>query len=260
MPPATPATAVPDARPTPRRVQLFVTCLVDRFYPGVGEAVLAVFERLGVEVIVPTGQTCCGQPAFNGGYVGDAAAMARHTLDVLRRSPAPIVLPSGSCADMIVHHYPELLASDPRYGPLAVEIAARTYEFSQFLVDVLGATPAPCPDGPRLAYHASCHGLRGLGLHDQPRRALQAVAGDRACDLPDAEVCCGFGGLFAVKMPGISGAMLDAKLEAIAKSGADAVVATDVSCLMHIGGGLHRRGSAVRVLHIAEVIAGDGRD
>ena len=254
-----PTTTGTGLRPTPTRVQLFVTCLVDRFYPDVAEAVVAVLERAGVEVIVPGDQTCCGQPAFNGGFTGEAAAMARHTIDVLTARPEPVVVPSGSCADMIVNHYPELFHDDERYGARARDLAARTWEFSQFLVDVLGVMPEPRPDGPRLAYHASCHGLRGLGLHDQPRRLLEAVAGDRACDLPDAEVCCGFGGLFAVKMAGISGAMLDAKLEAIVKSGAEAVVATDVSCLMHISGGLHRRGSPVRVLHIAEAVAGDRR-
>jgi L-lactate dehydrogenase complex protein LldE len=252
------ADAAPRTRPA--RVQLFVTCLVDRFYPGVGDAVVSALERLGLEVIVPAAQTCCGQPAFNGGFVGEASAMARQTIDVLTARPDPVVVPSGSCADMIVNHYPELFRDDDRYGPLARDLAARTFEFSQFLVDVLRVTPTACPDGPRLAYHASCHGLRGLGLRDQPRRVLQAVAGERASDLPDAEVCCGFGGLFAVKMPGISGAMLESKIEAIEKSGADAVVATDVSCLMHISGGLHRRGSRVRVLHIAEVVAGDRRD
>ena len=259
MPPDPSSAAFP-ARTKPARVQLFVTCLVDRFYPGVGDAVVSVLERLGLEVIVPSDQTCCGQPAFNGGFVRDAAAMAKQTIDVLTARPDPVIVPSGSCADMIVNHYPELFQDDEQYGPRARDLAARTFEFSQFLVDVLGVTPPACPDGPRLAYHASCHGLRGLGLRDQPRRVLHAVAGDRACDLPDAEVCCGFGGLFAVKMPAISGAMLDAKLDAIAQSGANAVVATDVSCLMHIGGGLHRRGSPVRVLHIAEVVAGDRRD
>ena len=240
----------------PRRVQLFVTCLVDRFYPGVAHAAVAALERFGVEVAVPPAQTCCGQPAFNGGFTGEAAAMARHTIDVLCASPDPVVVPSGSCADMIVVHYPDLLKDDDAYAARARALAGRTYEFSQFLVDVLHVTPEPCPGGPRLAYHASCHGLRGLGLRDQPRRVLRAVAGDNAADLPDAEVCCGFGGLFAVKMAGISAAMLDAKLEAIDASGAEAVVATDVSCLMHIGGGLHRRNRAVRVLHIAEVVAG----
>jgi len=246
--------------PTPARVQLFVTCLVDRFHPGVGEATVALLERAGLEVIVPRDQTCCGQPAFNGGFRGEAAAMARHTLDVLTARPEPVVVPSGSCAEMIVRHFPELLRDDAVYGPRARDLASRTYELTQFLVDVLGVAPPACAAGPTLAYHASCHGLRGLGLRDQPRRLLAAVAGDRVSDLPEAETCCGFGGLFAVKMPAISSAMLEAKLDAIAGSGAEAVVATDVSCLMHIGGGLHRRGSAVRVLHIAEVVAGRGGD
>jgi L-lactate dehydrogenase complex protein LldE len=161
---------------------------------------------------------------------------------------------------MIVNHYPDLLAGDPTYGPKAKALAARTYEFTQFLVDVLDAELPAAPAGPTLAYHASCHGLRGLGLRTQPRRALRAVAGARCADLPDAETCCGFGGLFAVKMGPLSCAMLDAKLESIERSGADVVVATDVSCLMHIGGGLHRRGSRVRTRHIAEVLAGPGHD
>ncbi len=238
-------------------MQLFVTCLVDHFYQGVGEAVAAVLERLGLTVEVPAGQTCCGQPAFNGGFTKEAAAMARHTIDVLSRSDAPIVVPSGSCADMIVHRYPELLADDPVYGPRARALSARTYEFTQFLVDVLGRTDVGATGIGRVAYHASCHGLRGMGLRTQPLAALNAVAGIEPVPLPDAESCCGFGGLFAVRMAPISGAMLAGKLDAIEKSGAGTVVATDVSCLMHIAGGLRRRGSAVRIRHIAEMLAGD---
>jgi len=241
--------------PRPARVQLFVTCLVDRFFPAAGHAAVEVLERLGVEVAVPPDQTCCGQPAFNGGFAAEAAAMARVTIDVLSRSDDPVVVPSGSCADMIVNHYPELLAADPVYGPKAKALAARTFEFSRFIVDVLGADLRAAPDGPTVAYHASCHGLRGLGLREAPRRLLRAVAGERCADLPDAETCCGFGGLFAVKMGALSAAMLEAKLEAIERSGADLVAATDVSCLMHIGGGLHRRGSRARTRHIAEIVA-----
>jgi L-lactate dehydrogenase complex protein LldE len=241
--------------PRPARVQLFVTCLVDRFFPAAGHAAVEVLERLGVEVAVPADQTCCGQPAFNGGFAAEAAAMARATIDVLSRSDDPVVVPSGSCADMIVNHYPELLAADPVYGPKARALAARTFEFSRFIVDVLGADLRTAPDGPTVAYHASCHGLRGLGLREAPRRLLRAVAGERCADLPDAETCCGFGGLFAVKMGALSAAMLEAKLEAIERSGADLVAATDVSCLMHIGGGLHRRGSRARTRHIAEIVA-----
>jgi L-lactate dehydrogenase complex protein LldE len=241
--------------PRPARVQLFVTCLVDRFVPAAGRAALEVLERLGVEVSVPADQTCCGQPAFNGGFAAEAAAMARATIDVLSRSDDPVVVPSGSCADMIVNHYPELLASDPVYGPKAKALAARTFEFSRFIVDVLGADLRTAAEGPTVAYHASCHGLRGLGLREAPRRLLRAVAGERCADLPDAETCCGFGGLFAVKMGALSAAMLESKIEAIERSGADLVAATDVSCLMHIGGGLHRRGSRARTRHIAEIVA-----
>ena len=147
-----------------------------------------------------------------------------------------------------------------RTGRRRRSLAARTYEFSQFLVDVLGVEPPAIPAGPSLAYHASCHGLRGLGLREQPRRLLRAVAGGRCADLPDAETCCGFGGMFAVKMGALSSAMLESKLDAIEQSGADVVVATDVSCLMHIGGGLHRRASRVRTRHIAEVLAGPHHD
>ena len=194
--------------PRPARVQLFATCLVDRFFPGVGHATVAVLERHGLQVDVPPDQTCCGQPAFNAGFVDDAAAMARHTIDVLSQSADPVVVPSGSCADMIVTHYPALLAGDPVYGERARALAARTFELSQFLVDVLDVIPASAPSGPSLAYHASCHALRGLGLREQPRRLLRAVAGGRCTDLPDADTCCGFGGLFAVKMGPVSSAML----------------------------------------------------
>lgn len=241
--------------PRPTRVQLFATCLVDRFYPGVGHATVAILERHGLDVDVVPDQTCCGQPAFNAGFVDEAAAMARYTIDLLSRSSDPVVVPSGSCADMIVNHYPELFAADAVYGERARALAARTFELSQFLVDVLGAEPATATAGRSLAYHASCHGLRGLGLRDQPRQLLRAISGGRCADLPDAETCCGFGGLFAVKMGPVSSAMLQSKLEAVDASGAEVVVATDVSCLMHIGGGLRRRGSRVRARHIAEVIA-----
>ena len=242
----------------PSRVQLFATCLVDHFCPEVGEATVALLERQGLTVDVPAAQTCCGQPAFNGGYLDEAAAMARHTIDVLSASPDPVVVPSGSCADMMVNHYRELLAADGVYGPKARELAARTYELTQFLVDVLGVTDVGAKGAGKMAYHASCHGLRGLGLREQPRRLLRQIAGAEAGDLPDAETCCGFGGLFSVKMPELSGAMLSAKLESIAASGADTVVATDVSCLMHMGGGLSRAGSPVKVRHIAEVLADTG--
>jgi L-lactate dehydrogenase complex protein LldE len=245
------------------QVQLFVTCLVDNFFPDVGFAVVKILETLGLEVEFPQAQTCCGQPAFNGGFWDDARSMARYTLDVLSQSSAPIVVPSGSCADMIIHHYPEILAGDAAYAAKAREVAQRTYEFTQFLVDVLGVTDETRRRGGEearasscLTYHASCHGLRGLGIKEQPQKLLNQIRGVEFKELPETEACCGFGGLFAVKMSGISGAILQRKLDNIEATGADTVVGGDVSCLMHIAGGLRRRGSRVQVKHLAEVLAG----
>jgi L-lactate dehydrogenase complex protein LldE len=244
------------------RVQLFVTCLVDHFFPDVGFAVVKILEALGLEVEFPQAQTCCGQPAFNGGFWDDARAMARYTIDVLAQSSAPIVVPSGSCADMLIHHYPEILADAAAYAAKAREVAQRTYEFSQFLVDVLGVTDETMRPGGEevrasgcLTYHASCHGLRGLGIKEQPQKLLNQIEGVEFKELPEAEACCGFGGLFAVKMGDISGAILQRKLDNIEATGADIVVGGDVSCLMHIAGGLRRRGSRVQVKHLAEVLA-----
>jgi L-lactate dehydrogenase complex protein LldE len=237
-----------------RRVQLLVTCLVDHLFPSVGFAVASVLERAGVTVTVPEGQTCCGQPAFNAGFHDEARQMARHTIDVLSRSEDPVVIPSGSCTDMLVHQAPQLFAGDPATAARARGVADRTFEFSQYLVDELGVTGCgSCARG-HATYHPSCHGLRGLGLDRQPRMLLQATPLTLA-PLPEAETCCGFGGLFAVKMSAISGAMLERKLDRIDESGAETLVGTDVSCLMHIAGGLHRRGRTIRVRHLADVLA-----
>jgi L-lactate dehydrogenase complex protein LldE len=239
-----------------KSVQLFVTCLVDQFFPDVGLAVVDILEDLGLTVEFSQAQTCCGQPAFNSGFWDDARAMARYTIDVLSQSDAPIVIPSGSCADMIIHHTAEILAADPTYGPKAKAVAKRTYEFTQFLVDILGVTDAPATAGGCLTYHASCHGLRGLGLKEQPKKLLQNISGAEQRELPGAEECCGFGGLFAIKMSNISAAIMRRKLDNIEATGADTVIGTDVSCLMHIAGGLRRRGSKVQVKHLAEILRG----
>jgi L-lactate dehydrogenase complex protein LldE len=254
--------------PPPSRVQLFVTCIVDSLYPAVGEAMVEVLERLGIEVEFPEAQTCCGQPGYNGGFRDEARQLALHCLDVFEKSEAPIVTPSGSCAAMIVHGYADLLANDPRNLVRTQAIAARTYEFSQFLVDVLGVTDVGASFGSaqdrqfdgKLTYHPSCHLLRGLGVTGAAQTLLAAlrVRGAEVVPLPNAEECCGFGGLFAVKHGDISGAMLDRKLENIRATGAPTVVGCDVSCLMHMQGGLSRDGSPVKCVHLAEVLAGRG--
>ncbi|HLB47938.1 MAG TPA: (Fe-S)-binding protein [Anaerolineales bacterium] len=251
----------------PTTVQLFATCIVETLRPEAGMAVVEVLERLGLAIEYPEGQTCCGQPAFNGGLWDDARAMARHTLDVLCRDvpperlyePAPIVVPSGSCADMIVHHYPELFADDPKYGPLAKDVASRTFEFSQFIVEAPGITDLGAHAEGKVVYHPSCHLLRGLGVDEAPRKLLSRVQGLEVVDLPGATECCGFGGLFALKMSDISGAMLNRKLDNVESSGAQCVVGCDVSCLLHIGGGLHRRGAKIETKHLAELLTNDER-
>jgi L-lactate dehydrogenase complex protein LldE len=221
-------------------------------------AVVAVLERLGITVECPAGQTCCGQPAFNGGYLDEARALARHTIDVLLATDDPIVIPSGSCGDMIIHQYEGIFRDDPIYLEKTHAIHHRAHELTQFLVNVLGVTDVGAVFPHKVAYHACCHGLRGLGAKDEPESLLADVAGVERCPLAEADVCCGFGGLFSVKLPDVSSAMLARKLDTIQASGADTVVVTDVSCAMHMAGGLRRRGSPVAVRHIADVLASRG--
>ncbi len=238
------------------RVQLFVTCLVDNLFPEIGEDVVTVLERAGVQVEVPPGQTCCGQPAFNGGFLEEARAMARHFLDVFADTEGPIVAPSGSCAAMIIHHYPELFAEDPENLARARAVAARVREFSQFLVDDLGLESVGGRPG-TYTYHPSCHLTRELGVRRQPEQLLENIPGATRVDLPDADACCGFGGLFAVKLPEVSTAMMMHKLETIEQSGAEVCVTCDASCMMHLNGGLIHQGKKPVVQHIAQVLARD---
>lgn len=235
------------------KAQLFVTCLVDSLFPEVGESVVELLERAGIDVEFPEDQTCCGQPAFNAGYRDEARRMALHTLKVFEETDGPVVIPSGSCAAMVKHGYPELFVEDAVNLHRAEALAERTYEFSQFLVDVLGVGPAGQPDAGKVAYHPACHGLRMLNVDRQPKQLLH-TAGFKVHPLDT--VCCGFGGVFAIDQPEISGEMLARKIEEIRESGADTVVACDVSCLMHIEGGLRRAGSQVRCAHIAQTLAG----
>jgi L-lactate dehydrogenase complex protein LldE len=213
-----------------------------------------VLERAGVEVDVPRDQTCCGQPPYNAGFHNEARTIARHTLRVLDATEGPIVIPSGSCADMLVHQYAELFATEPETLAIARRVSARCREFSQFLIEV-----APSGVGGHLqaivAFHPSCHLLRGLGVRDQPPALLNAVNGVEQAAVHESEECCGFGGLFSVKNSGISTGMLERKLANIEASGAQRVVSCDLGCLLHIGGGLHRRGSPIRVQHLAQILA-----
>lgn len=236
-------------------VALFVTCLVDQLYPRAGEAAVRVLERAGCAVAFPAEQTCCGQAAFNNGFQEEARVLARRFLDVFADAPS-IVAPSGSCTDMVREWYPHLFRDEPALLDRARSVASRTYELSEYLVRVLGVADLGARFPATVTYHPSCHGLRGLGLRDEPLGLLRAVRDLRLVELPDAGQCCGFGGFFSIKFAALSGAMLSAKLDNIEASGAEVVTATDVSCLMHISGGLSRRGSRVRALHLAEILAG----
>ncbi len=235
-------------------VQLFVTCLIDSLFPVVGEATVEVLRRAGESVAFPPDQTCCGQPAFNAGCWDEARRMARRTLEVLSAAPGPVVIPSGSCAHMIRHGYLELFREDPLWLPRTQALAQRTFELSEYLVDVRGVTDYGASFAGPLAYHPGCHLLRGLGVDRQPKALLKVIAGAELRELsPD---CCGFGGVFAVEQEPISSEMLARRLAQIEASGAQSVVACDVSCLMHLEGGLRRAGSPVRCSHLAQVLAG----
>jgi L-lactate dehydrogenase complex protein LldE len=236
-------------------VQIFVTCIVDTLYPEVGEAVVRVLERAGARAEFPLDQTCCGQPAFNAGMRLEARRMAKQTVQVLETAPGPVVLPSGSCTGMIRHGYAELFAGDPDWLSRARDLAARTFEFTEFLVDVLGVQDLAAHYPGTLSYHPSCHLMRDLGVTKQPRVLLSAVRDAHLIDLPHAEECCGFGGLFSVEYPEISNAMLERKIANIETSQADLVVSCDAGCISNINGGLHRRGKqSPKAVHIAQIL------
>ncbi len=230
------------------RVALFVTCLADTLFPDVGRATVALLERLGVELVFPLEQTCCGQMHGNSGYPEPAVALARRFVEVFEPYEA-VVTPSGSCAAQVREHYPALLGGDDGGVP------ARTWELSQYLTQVLGVEDVGSGFVGKLTYHPTCHSLRLLRVGDAPLRLLRAVSGLELVELADAEECCGFGGTFAVKNADVSAAMLADKVAAVVASGADAVCACDSSCLMQIGGGLRREGHPVRPVHLAEVLA-----
>jgi L-lactate dehydrogenase complex protein LldE len=234
-------------------VSLMITCLGDAFFPDVGVATVTLLRRLGVTVAFPKAQTCCGQPHFNSGYHDDARDLARHTIEAFADSRL-VVTPSGSCAAMVKIEYPELFHADPLMHARAEELAHKTHELSDFLVNVMKVEDVGARFDGKATYHMACH-LRGLQLLSEPIRLIQKVRGLQYVPLERYDECCGFGGSFAVRYPGISGAMVTDKASFIEKTAVDAVVATDAGCLMNIGGCLNRRGSKVRILHLAELLA-----
>lgn len=239
----------------PPRVALFVTCLVDLFRPTVGFAAVALLEQAGCTVEVPRLQTCCGQPAYNSGDRADAEAIALQVVEAFAGYDY-VVAPSGSCAGMVRQHYPEMFANDPVNLARAEDLAARSWELVSFLVNVRGMRAVTAEWARVATYHDACSGLRELGVRDEPRRLLASVAGLELRELPGAEVCCGFGGTFCVKYPEVSDKMAGDKADDIAATGADAVLAGDLGCLLNIAGKLFRQGRPVEVRHVAEVLAG----
>jgi L-lactate dehydrogenase complex protein LldE len=245
---------VSSSRSAKPRVALFVTCLVDLMRPSIGFAAVKLLEDAGCTVEVPV-QTCCGQPAYNSGDRGTARDLAIQMIDAFRGYDY-VVAPSGSCAGMVRVHFPELLAEDPNLLQKADALARRTYELTSFLVDVLGVTEVDAAFAGTVTYHDSCSGLRELGVRAQPRKLLASVEGLTLTELPESDVCCGFGGTFAVKYGDISDAIVEAKTSNIDSTGAATVLAGDLGCCMNIAGKLSRQGKPVAVRHVAEILAG----
>ncbi|QXE33510.1 (Fe-S)-binding protein [Streptomyces sp. GMY02] len=230
------------------RVALFVTCVNDAVYPSTGIATVRLLERLGVEVDFPEEQSCCGQPQFNTGYRRETEPLVRRTVRAFEGYDY-VVTPSGSCAAMVRQHYPAI------GGEAAGALAARTYELTEFLVDVIGVTDVGAYFPHAVTYHPSCHGLRLLGLGERPRRLLEAVRGLELRELPGADECCGFGGTFAVKNSDVSAAMGQDKVRNAVSTGARVLCGADNSCLMHLGGIVSREDAPLRAVHLAEILA-----
>jgi L-lactate dehydrogenase complex protein LldE len=240
------------------KAQLFITCLTEQFFPGTLKRMVTLLERLGVQVAFPEGQTCCGQPFFNSGFHTQSRHLARKWLEVFGKTDGFIVSPSGSCVDMVRHHFLYLFPPDSPEHRLAQETAARTREFTQFLVNDLKVTDVGARFPRKVTYHASCHLLRGLGVREEPKLLLRKVQGLELVPLEGEETCCGFGGAFSVIYPEVSQVMMESKVRAVMGSGAEAVVACDAGCLMNIAGGLRRADPPVRAMHLIDVLAGEG--
>jgi len=242
-------------------VQLFVTCLVDLLYPEVGERTVALLERLGCEVAFPSAQTCCGQPALSSGYPRDAVKVADRFLDAFADTEGPIVAPFGSCVHMVRHHYARLY--DGERATVAAGLAARIHDLPSFIVDELGRPAVggryPGRAGTAVAYHHECHMRYGLGVTKAPMSLLRGVAGCTIVEPARGELCCGFGGTFSLKLGDVAVAMADEKLDSALAAGAQAIVSTDVGCLMHLEGRARRRELPLRVHHLVDLLEPDGR-
>nr|WP_320013698.1 (Fe-S)-binding protein [uncultured Desulfobacter sp.] len=234
---------------------LFIQCIVDGIYPEVGEAMVKLFQRLGITMDYPENQTCCGQPSFNSGYRKEATKAAKHYIETFEDSET-IVCPSGSCVAMVRYHYPELFENEPTWKQRAIAVGKRTFEFTEYLVDVLNIENTDAYYDGTITYHDSCHLKRHLGVAAQPRALISKVKGAKFVEMKKSDTCCGFGGAFSTKYPDISTAMVKEKVENILDSGADAVVGCDMGCLMNIKGYLTRHNLNVRVMHIAQLLAG----
>ncbi len=242
-----------------KSASLFIPCTVDLFLPKVGEAVVTLLRRLGVNPIYHQGQTCCGQPAMNAGYRDEARQVAKHFISVFGKDEV-VVSPSGSCVCMVKHHYPEVLEGVPSWLRRAEELAPRVYELSQYLVDVLKVEDVGASFQGKVTDHESCHILRGLGISDQPKKLIRAVKGAEMVPLNFADVCCGFGGEFANEYPEISEGMVKFKVENFLAGGAEVLLLCEPGCLLNIGGYLHRNHPGKRVMHLASFLAYNGRE
>ena len=241
-----------------QKIRLFISCLVDNFFPEVGEAMLRVLSGMGLEIEFPQNQTCCGQPAFNSGHRKETEKVACHFLDVFGDSDEAIVCPSGSCVSMVKNYYAELFRNDPEKLSRVERISSNIYEFSEFVFQRKEALSPNSAYRGKVTFHDSCHALRELGISSQPRELIKSLNGVELVEMKMADACCGFGGTFSIKYPEVSKSMLQEKTDSIMNSGAEAVVSTDMGCLMNIKGLVSRKKLPVKVFHLAELLAFEG--
>src|SRR5512134_2926561 len=236
------------------KAQLFITCLGDQFYTSTLQNMTRILERLGVELIFPPEQTRCGQPLFNNGFEDKTRPVPLNFMHAFATTAAPITRPSGSCVSMVKHHYRELFQPGTAEHNLAADIASRTFEFTDYLVNILKVTDVGAVYPHRVTYHASCHYLREMGLKTEAKTLLNCVKGLEFVALKEEETCCGFGGAFTVTYPEVSRSMMENKVRDILASGADTVVMCEPGCLMNVAGGLHKAGSNIRAMHIIDLL------